>query len=204
MKAHWLHHTGTARLILVFGGWALGPSVFDGLDGAQDVLFVEDYRDLGTSLPQLADYDQVTLLAYSFGVASAAHWLAAHDVSVARKIAVNGTLFPSDETRGIPPAMVEATAQGLSPASFTKFCRRAGAQVPEIDLIAAKAELLSIAARGAAPETAFDLAWIATRDRIVPPGAQRLAWSGRSDDVREMAASHQPFAAAQSWEQWIA
>lgn len=205
MRRHWLTRNGGAQLTLVFGGWALGPAPFAGLVGATDVLVVDDYRGLDDALPETGDYATVRLLAYSFGVASAAHWLAGHGLTCARKVAVNGTLFPADADRGIAPEIVAATADGLSAASFARFCRRAGldGRAPEIDFAAAAEELRTIAARRPAPDPGFDRVWISASDRIVPTVAQEMAW-GQSDTVRRIPGPHQPFAAGQTWAEWFA
>ena len=204
MRCRWLARGGSPDLILVFAGWALGVAPFAGLTGAVDVLLVEDYTTLD-ELPELAGYDRVSLLAYSFGVASAAHWLAEIGVKVDRKVAVAGTLYPADAEKGIAPETVCATAEGLTPATFAKFCRRAGLDVPapEVDIDAARAELLAIADRGDAPDPGFDRVWIPTRDRIIPTRAQQAAWAGHSD-VREVAGGHVPFRAGQTWQEWLA
>lgn len=206
MRKLWLDRQGGANLTLVFGGWGLGPAPFAALAGAGDVLFVDDYRDLSDPLPEIGAYERVRLLAYSFGVASAAHWLAGAGVTPEQSVAVNGTLFPADERRGIAPDIVAATADGLTPASFARFCRRAGLSgpPPELDISAAQAELRTIADRGPAPDTRFDRIWISARDRIIPAAAQETAWAGQSGVVRRLDAPHVPFGDGQSWKGWFA
>ncbi|MEX0365061.1 MAG: pimeloyl-ACP methyl esterase BioG family protein [Ruegeria sp.] len=206
MRTQWLAQDGSAELTLVFGGWGLGPVPFEGLTGAPDVLFVDDYRQIDTDLPETAQYDRVRLLAYSFGVASALHWLAGSGLQAEQRVAVNGTPYPADRTRGIAPEMVAATADGLSPTSFAAFCRRAGhpGTPPDIDIPAAQAELRAIAARGPAPEIPFGRIWISDRDRIIPRAAQDTAWAGQSEAIRHIPTPHQPFRLGQSWEEWFA
>ncbi|WP_120501438.1 pimeloyl-ACP methyl esterase BioG family protein [Roseovarius sp. EL26] len=205
MRHHWLSHTGTSDLILVFGGWALGVAPFQGLSGSDDILFVEDYTKLDDPLPDLAGYDHVTLLAYSFGVASAAHWLAQSGAEPDKLVAVAGTLYPADSSLGIAPETVRATADGLTDVSFARFCRRAGVtgQAPAINLTAAQAELHAIADRGAAPDRQFDRIWIPDRDRIIPTDAQIAAWQGQGDVVRHTDGPHVPFGAGQNWAEWL-
>jgi biotin synthesis protein BioG len=206
MKQQWLSRSGTQEVLLVFGGWALGPGPFKDLSGDSDVLFVDDYTQLDNSLNDVAQYDRVTLIAFSFGVASSAHWLTQTGLQPDRLIAVSGTLSPADVDHGIAPDMVRATADQLSTASFAKFCRRAGlaGSVPEIDIDAARAELHAVIERGTAPDHKFDRIWIPQRDRIIPTRAQQTAWAGEQDVVREVSAPHVPFAAGQSWKEWIA
>lgn len=206
MNRHWIRRAGSARLLLVFAGWGLGPAPFLGLRGDDDVLVVDDYTRLDDSLSETLDYDRTALLGFSFGVVSAAHWIAETGFRTERRIAVNGTLFPADETRGIPPAMVEATLNGLTAASFAAFCRRAGhgGGGASIRIGQAQQDLRAIVARGAAPPTRFDRIWISERDRIVPPAAQKTAWQDQAAAIRMRAAPHQPFRAGQSWQEWLA
>ncbi|WP_170418587.1 pimeloyl-ACP methyl esterase BioG family protein [Ruegeria atlantica] len=206
MKQRWVSRSGTDELILVFGGWALGGAPFAGLTGQSDVLFVDDFRHLDDPLPDLAAYDRINLIAFSFGVASAAHWLAHTGFRPSRLIAVSGTLHPADPKRGIGPDMIRATADHLTEASFAKFCRRAGLDgpVPEIDIEAAKAELHAVIDRGGAPEMAFDRIWIPQKDRIIPTRAQEVAWATQQPVARGIPASHIPFRDGQNWQEWIA
>ncbi|MCQ0091970.1 pimeloyl-ACP methyl esterase BioG family protein [Roseovarius sp. M141] len=206
MRRHWLARNGGQQLTLVFGGWGLGAVPFAGLIGAGDVLVVDDYRALDDPLREVSQYDGIRLLAYSFGVAAAAHWLSAHTLRLQRLVAVNGTLCPADETHGIAPETIAATAHGLSAASFARFCCRVGhaGPIPRIDVAAAQAELRAIAQRGGAPQTEFDRIWISQHDRIIPTRAQQAAWQAQSCAVRRLRAAHQPFAAGQNWQDWFA
>ncbi|MCV6598026.1 MAG: DUF452 family protein [Mangrovicoccus sp.] len=207
MRAQWLSRAGSDRLLLVFGGWGLGPAPFKELTGAQDVLFVQDYTTLEDPLAARGDYDQITLLAYSFGVVSAAHWLTYHPCRPDRLVAVNGTLYPADEQRGIAPKIAQGTVDGLSPQSFAGFCRRAGLRgaLPDCDIAAAQQELAAILARGPAPDRGFDRIWISERDRIVPAAAQRKAWARQAEAIREIpGGTHCPFGPGQSWQEWLA
>ncbi|WP_170773170.1 pimeloyl-ACP methyl esterase BioG family protein [Ruegeria lacuscaerulensis] len=204
MKAVWLSHSGVENLTLVFGGWALGPAPFAELEGGGDVLFVDDYTQLDAELPELADYDRLDVLAFSFGVASAVHWLEGAGVNPDRLVAVSGTLFPADAEKGIAPDMINATADNLSAASFAKFCRRAGFEgpAPQIDIHAAQAELRAILQRGPALARRFDRVWIPHQDRIIPTKAQEAAW--QSSAIRRIDGPHVPFRAGQSWAEWLA
>ncbi|NHF72038.1 pimeloyl-ACP methyl esterase BioG family protein [Paracoccus xiamenensis] len=192
-------------MILVFGGWALGPAPFLRLSGGQDVLFVDDYRQLDDPLTELRAFDHITLVAFSFGVAAAAHWMSMTGTRPARSVAISGTLFPADPERGIAPDIIRATAEGLSAASFAKFCLRAGlgSPAPDLDIESARTELLSVLDRGPAPETAFDRIWIPQKDRIIPTAAQELAWTRQREAVCHIPGPHVPFRVGQSWAEWI-
>lgn len=206
MRSEWLQRTGSQEVIVVFGGWALGSAPFAALKGDSDLLFVEDWRSLDGALPNLGGYETRLLVAFSFGVAAAGHWIAAHGDQFDRKVAVNGTLDPVSASHGISAEMVEATASGLSVASFSSFCRRAGVKpAPAIDLEARRAELRAVAQRGQASALRFDRIWLSRKDRIFPPAALQAAWADQADDVRWLdSAPHSPFAVGQTWGDWRA
>jgi len=206
MRRQWLSRSGTEDLLLIFGGWALGAAPFSGLAGDSDVLFVDDYTHLDDPLEDLAHYDRITLLAFSFGVASAGHWLSQSGFRPDRIIAVSGTLSPADAEHGIAPEMIRATADHLSPESFAKFCHRAGLDgpIPQIDVDAARAELYAVIERGPAPEQQFDRIWIPQKDRVVPTRAQQAAWAAQQQAVHSIPSPHIPFRNGQDWREWIA
>ncbi|MES0864894.1 pimeloyl-ACP methyl esterase BioG family protein [Ruegeria sp. SCPT10] len=205
MKRQWLFRADSASLTVVFGGWAVGAAAFAGLSSDGAVLLVEDYTRLDDPLPELAQYDEVTLVSFSFGVASAAHWMAQTGFIPTRQIAISGTLWPADKDKGIAPDLIRATAENLSDDSFVKFCRRAGLKTPApaIDIKAARAELGAIVERGPAPDAQFDRIWIPKRDRIIPTQAQVLAWDSQPHAIRYVPTPHFPFEVGQSWADWI-
>lgn len=205
MKTRWLQQNRANSVLVLFGGWAVGPGVFSGISGDMDVLFVDEYQLLDVDMPDLSGYDRITLLAYSFGVAAAGWWMANSDVPLARKVAVNGTLHPADPRRGIGARRIHATADGLDAAGFATFCHMAGMDVPdaEIDYDVRRAELRAVADRPAAPEATFDRIWIARSDRIILAAHQRRAWQGQAQAIREVDGGHVPFAASQTWEAWL-
>lgn len=205
MTSQWLTQKGAPYLVLIFGGWALGPAPFSAPTGDQDVLFVEDYRNLDLPTPDQSTYKTVSILAYSFGIASALHWLDRAGFAPDHLVAINGTPCPADPEKGIAPDRVRATAEGLSDASFAHFCRRAGVTTPpQINIPARRDELLAIADRGSAPTRRFDKIWISTKDRIIPAAAQRAAWADQADRVTEIDAPHMPFAEGQTLGDWLA
>ncbi|WP_209507662.1 MULTISPECIES: pimeloyl-ACP methyl esterase BioG family protein [unclassified Ruegeria] len=205
MKSRWLAQSDDSTLTLLFGGWALGDAPFRGLTGGGNILLVEGYTSLNDPLPDLARFDHIDMLAFSFGVASAAHWLACSGFRPDRLIAISGTLHPACPERGIAPDMIKATAAQLSERSFARFCRRAGlpGEPPELDIAAARRELFAVIQRGSAPDPGFDRVWIPTNDRIIPTAAQETAWASTSARVEHVAGPHVPFLRGQSWASWV-
>lgn len=203
MKWSWLRRSGSDHLIVVFGGWALGSAPFRHLDGPQDVLLAEDYRNLDAALPAEAEsYDRRDLIAFSFGVAAFGHWRAQQGESFARRVAVNGTLAPVDRRTGIPPVVMQKTTDTMSVETFQGFLARCH-DIPQpdtrIDVAARKDELECVASRGPAPDTRFDRIWISGNDRIFPPANQCRAWAAQVDGIRRIDAPHVPF---HRWENW--
>lgn len=206
MTPQWLRRQSSGDLLVFFGGWGLGSGIVEGIDGATSLLFVEDYRSIDLDPDMLAGYKAVDFIGYSFGVAAMLHWLCATGHPSRRLVAVNGTIHSVSAELGIAPETVAATADGLSPATFAKFARRAGHSraLPPLDIAARRNELHAIAARGSAPARNFDRIWISLRDRIMPPAAQHRAWADQADKVRDLDAPHQPFAPGQTWQEWLA
>lgn len=205
MDVRWLRQGGADQVVVVFGGWGVGPSAFEHLGGAQDVLFVDDYRDLVADLPDLSGYARRNLVAWSFGVASYAHWQLGRPDPFQRKIALSGALTPVHRTTGIPPSIFRATLDALSLETYQDFLTRAfGCAQPHaaIDVVARRDELAAVAARGDAPATSFDRIWIGNADKIFPPANLTRAWSGQA--VRHVDAPHACFMAQTSWDEVLA
>ena len=118
MQQYWLSRIGTPSLTLLFRGWAIGAAAFVGMISDDDVLLVHDYSSLDDPLRDLAQYDRVNLIAFSFGVASAVHWMAGSGFQPARLVAIGGTLSPASDDKGIAPALIRATADTLSDESM--------------------------------------------------------------------------------------
>lgn len=213
MEIRWLHQSHGARggdgqsheAIVVFSGWAVASDVFDHLSGPYDVLFVSDYRDLDADLPDLSGYGQVSLIAWSFGVASYAHWQQGRSDPFGRKVAVNGTLTPVNRATGVPPVAMSKTIEALSADAYQLFLTRvfnARQPVAEIDTLSRRDELKAVAARGDAPIVAFDRIWISSKDKIFPCAHQLRAWP--EGIARQIQAPHAPFAQFTTWQELLA
>ena len=70
MQKHWLKRTGAPDLIVVALGWASEPRLVQNISTERhDVLVLYDYRTLEPlAAADTAPYEQITLLAWSFGV----------------------------------------------------------------------------------------------------------------------------------------
>ena len=194
------------RLILIYAGWAMDWRPFRGLAAhGYDIAVVWDYRELTADWSRiLSRYDEVCLLAWSFGVFAASvtmHELLPH---ITKRIAVNGTLAPIDAVKGINPDIFAATLEGMSPNNLRRFYRsmfltkeqydafRANAPKRDIDEAIAELEAFETHTIFHAPQVEeWDLAIISEHDRIFMPQAQLAAWHGRTN-IRRMATGHMP------------
>jgi pimeloyl-[acyl-carrier protein] methyl ester esterase len=210
MQVRWLKQgAGRDEVIVVFGGWAIGSQCFAHLTGGQDVLFVDDYRDLTGELPDLSAYARRRLVAWSFGVAAFGHWQSelgqlGRRMAFDSRVAVNGSLTPVHPKTGIPPRVFRQTEAGLSEASFQDFLTHSfNAPQPwqSFDAALHHAELLAVEARGAAPTCAWDRIWISGQDRIFPAQNLERAWADQPDAIRRIDAPHVAFAAWSAWQE---
>lgn len=126
MKHEFISTTeGNQRLILIFAGWGSHASMFQGLSKpGYDILAVWDYTE-ETPLPdEVNTYSEIVLIAWSMGVYEAQRLLAEAKLPFTAKIAVNGTLWPRDDQRGISESVFDATLQHLDARALIKFYMR--------------------------------------------------------------------------------
>ena len=194
----------TRHLILLFLGWGMSPRPFEDVTmPGYDIAAVWDYRDMSaTRLGELERYDEIVLVAWSYGVHAAARFLTSCPaLPVTARIAVNGTRFTADDTRGIPCAIFRATLDGLTERSVTKFnmrmCGGAGAykafasKAPLRNLAELKEELESFDT-APAPEMLWDKAFISDNDAIIPPANQLAVWRDEAVEIIRLDAPHLP------------
>lgn len=202
------HSTQSDRLILLFAGWGMDAHPLRKLTHRDyDIAVAFDYRNLTSDNIDLLDnYREICVIAWSFGVPAANAFLAGRpDLPVTARIAVNGTLHPVDDLRGIPRAIFEGTLNGLSAATLTKFQRRmCGSaalfaefkeQAPErTDISELADELRAIDRLPEVPESdlrLWDTIYISDADRIIPAENQHRAWEGHRHIVG-LPGSHLP------------
>lgn len=155
-----------------------------------DIMVVWDYRQLTFSWrPVLNNYEEICLIAWSMGVFAAS--ITIHEIAprITMRIAVNGTLDPIDERRGIPPAIWRGTLNALSPATWRKFQRRmctTPAQFADFQTRAPRRTIADLSEELIALETHsmfhteqitdWDMAVVGREDGIFPPENQNRAW----------------------------
>lgn len=169
-----------------------------------DIVVVWDYTELSFNWKKFFNYHEICLLAWSMGVFAAS--LTIHEIEprITMRIAVNGTLTPIDERRGIPPAIWSGTHNTLSPSTWRKFQRRMCTSAPQYAAFAGVAPhrtLQSLRDELYALETYtmfhveqitdWDMAIVGKHDGIFPAANQREAWRDVAP-VRILDAGHLP------------
>lgn len=105
------------EVILFFSGFGSNKSFFEHLHfGNKQIVFISNYQDNTLNLDFLKDR-KITLIAWSMGVAMANRFLD-RNLFIQKKIAINGTLFGIDKTKGIPPLAFRYTMERFDFSHF--------------------------------------------------------------------------------------
>ncbi|MDE5665855.1 MAG: DUF452 family protein [Duncaniella sp.] len=200
--------TNPDRALLIFAGWGMDEKPFSRLQlPGYHLIVVWDYRD--SSFPDPLDrmmesFGEIAVIAWSFGVPAATDFLLSHQsLPITARIAVNGTMHPVDDTKGIPEEIFRGTLEGLDEKSLSKFYLRmcgSGAAMrlfsetlPDRSPSELREELTAIANRSAvAPRGLWERAIISSADRIIPPANQMQAWSDEAIETISIEGAHLP------------
>lgn len=204
MKQQFIIKENTGRLILIFAGWSTDPSFYSHIRvEGWDLMVVWDYTDLSFSEDFLDPYHTVIVFAWSMGVYAASRVLPFDRVTLS--VAVNGTEYPVDNEKGIPPEIFYGTAETLDSRNLIKFRKRmAGAKFNELkeknmpdDIEGLRNELNAIGKSSAENSSKnnrcfWDKVFISSDDRIFPPAAQKKAWTEHPSgpEIIEITAPH--------------
>ena len=173
-------------------------------DSNSDWMICYDYRSLEFDESLVKAYGHITLVAWSMGVWAASQVIKQHPtLHISKCIAINGTLFPIDETKGITPTIFEGTLQGLNEVTLQKFQRRMCCSstdyrafqtiIPQRSVEELAEELASIQRQVStySPASFFwDIAYIGLQDRIFLSENQREAWRTSAHSIKEVNAAH--------------
>ena len=208
MQIALINSTKSSRLILIFAGWGMDCHPFEGLaHHGYDIAIAFDHRKSEChDAAILSNYDEICILAWSFGVPAANAFLRDNpSLPITARIAVNGTLHPVDDLMGIPQNIFEGTLNNLSAATISKFRRRMCGSSENFAKFMASAprrsdlkeladELQAI--RQLPPAKSddrhrWDTVYIYDSDRIIPTENQLRAWHGHRH-VITLSGAHLP------------
>ena len=205
MRIVWLNKKNRDRVIIFFNGWGMDENAVIRLSGIYDLLMVYDYRHLeNKNFPVLQEYQEIFVVAWSMGVWAASQIMKQYpSLPLSQSIAINGTLSPIHETKGITPTIFEGTLQGLNEQSLQKFQRRmcgSAADYKAFQTVAPQRPVEELKEELAAIQKQYlslppsDFAWqraiIGKSDRIFLPDSQWLAWRNKVDSLEYTEAAH--------------
>lgn len=113
MKQHFIIKNNQKHLLLFFAGWGMDETPFLTIHPTdKDWMICYDYRSLAFDTDLLETYSQITLIAWSMGVWAASQIMKQYPhLPVSQSIAINGTLYPIHETKGIAHSIFDGTLQ---------------------------------------------------------------------------------------------
>lgn len=200
MQSEFIFKSSSRRLIVLFLGWGMDASPFRHLARSGfDILALWDYtgldrpgsweRDMTEFASVCGGYDEVVIVAWSYGVRIASGFLESWNalLPVTLTLAVNGTPMHVDEQYGIPPAIFDGTLQRLAEPTIRKFYRRMFSSSeafanfmeykPDRSVESLKSELEVFARLKPLDAGAvWNVALIDDADLIFPSAAQRAFW----------------------------
>lgn len=189
------------RLLLFFAGWGMDENPFrDYTPVGCDFMICYDYRTLDFNENFLAPYSSIRLVAWSMGVWVASQVFSRSSVCFDDSLAVNGTVYPVDDKKGIPTSVFKGTLNGLNEVNYKKFLRRMCGtgdcfnefinNPPQRTIQELKDELESIGTNATCldiPAFSWSRAIVGNKDLIFLPENQARGWEGTEVLIREIA-----------------
>lgn len=211
MQYHWINKKNNDKLIIFFAGWSFDFRPFEFLNCENfDVLFIYDYNEINT-LPDIGQYRQKYLIAWSMGVFTA-YQLKKELPDFDKKIAINGTAFPVNDTLGIPKKPFLLTLKhakiGLegkfyqniffTNAEYEKYLNTPIERTIENRENELKALYARIEKTENKYENFYDFALISNYDKIIPTQNQINFWQTNAQ-YKLLESGHFPFYNFKSW-----
>lgn len=189
MKSVWLRRGGARRLVLFFSGFASDENLSKAFPNEDcDLVMFCDYADLNFEFErEIFEYPEVFTAAWSFGIWVADYFKDRLPKSEMR-VALCGSPYPVDDSRGIPEKVFEVTCANYDSQGREKFfsrvygARNAGPCAEFMSKRGAESERAELISLGKSfknfdgdPE-AWDRAIAAKSDKIFALKNLRAAW----------------------------
>lgn len=218
METRWLFRNHADLLLLFCNGWGMDERPFLPLGSrGYDVLLCSDYTDL-SGLPDVntlaAHYRGMVLIGWSMGVYFGHRLFVDKKEHFQKRIAINGTLCPVDDSFGIPVDICQSTLTHLGEEGIQRFYRRMCGKGDVLPLflknkpsrsIGSQAKELQriIGERGCIDESQslYTDVIISGNDRIMATENQLHYW--RKSRVRMFVGSHFPFYRWPGWDEIV-
>jgi biotin synthesis protein BioG len=126
MKTYIKRREKNKHLFVVYSAWGTDERVLTPLcnDNADFILFYDYSADEALILPEMKQYEKVTLIAWSLGVWAAEHMAGKTGIKPDVTIAINGTPAPAHDQFGIPLKTIEGTLNNITEKTINKFYLR--------------------------------------------------------------------------------
>ncbi len=204
MRHYFIRQKQASRLTLFFAGWGMDEYPFmDCASSDSDLLVCYDYRSLDFDFTLLQGYREIRLIAWSMGVWAASVVLQDVELPFCERVALNGTMTPVDDRKGISEKVFEGTLLGLNEVTLEKFIRRMCLRKENLEAFLPKRprrlveelkeELQKIKEQVnfyAVPGFKWDKVVIGRDDLVFTAANQRNAWGGIEAEVIECDIPH--------------
>jgi len=215
MHLKYLHKNNSSKLILFMSGWGCDEMPFLRLNSDDyDFLMCYDYRDLNQIKElreELKAYDECHLIAWSLGVFVSSILFKDDKELFQTCQAMNGSLSPIDDEKGIPAAIFQGTIDGLNEKGRDKFfMRMCGGRSGYANFVKhqpqrlvedQKEELIclqNMILKEAITWDIFDKVLLSSRDMIFPFKNLEKAWESKSQKT----IVDLPHFCFQAWNSW--
>ncbi|NOR45311.1 MAG: DUF452 family protein [Candidatus Delongbacteria bacterium] len=221
MKEFWINKKNNKNLIIFFSGWGMDQNPFTPLKyNDLDILMYYNYSDINTNDTSLKNiinsekYLNIYLIGFSLGVGVLGYLLNDElSKKVKKVIAINGTLEPIDDKKGIPKQIFENTIKFWNAENKINFIKRMcrdqatfnkyKSNLPERSLSDEKKELTNLydvlTDNNVKIENYFDTVIISGNDRIFPAKNQNAYWTGKAKIIKYDKTPHFIF---YNWDNW--
>ena len=213
---HYFENNNSTKLILFITGWGMDKNPTQFLsDKKYDVCTLYNYPDLSNDLSTINFelYDEVIFVAWSLGVFAANVYYNELPIKPDYTIAINGTGLPVDNRYGIPTKVFALTLKTWSEKARINFNKRMCCDDSSSELFSKyeskrtvddQKQELNWCFNNAQSDNfsmKWDLAIIASNDKIFPPDNMLEYWSKQNVRIKKINKPHYPFAQWNSWDE---
>ena len=125
MHNHWLiNKDENSKLLVIALGWGASPEVLGNqiMPDGYDILCLYDYKNLHHETLWTNEYNNISLIAWSFGVWAAEQLFP--NIQFTQAVAITGTPFPINREFGIDPRIFSITLQSIQAEAIVEFVVR--------------------------------------------------------------------------------
>lgn len=206
MKQKFIIKKGSKSLALFFTGWASDYNILSDAECSCDVLVAYDYTNFDFDTTEIADYHNINIFAWSFGIVGANAFINNNPkLNISLKVAINGTQTPYSDELGIPTHIYDGTHDNLNERNLKGFyrhlcdsrelCNELTARCAEVcdDIESLKKQLISVknySSNVNYQTTFWDIVILSQKDRIFPIENCLNAWRDNCDQIKIEEFSH--------------